>query len=167
MFKCCLRQISRKFVIKFRLNYTKFKKNNKFCRYIFRFYIPETSPGLRQISREFVIKFWLNYIKFKKNNKFYRYIVRSSIPEPSHGLGYAIYSLCDIFYPSLVPLCRPIYGSPYSGIQKSYLVKYGILGFGIGNKTQGIWIPLTAGIQNPIKQVPLTKNPESSTWNPE
>ena len=54
-----------------------------------------------------------------------------------------------------------------SGIQKSYLVKYGILGFGIWNKTQGIWIPLTAGIQNPIKQVPLTKNPESSTWNPE
>ena len=103
----------------------------------------------------------------KKINKFYRCIVRSSIPEPSHGLGYAIYTLCDIFYPSLVSLCRPIYGNPYSGIQKSYLVKYGILGFGIWNKTQGIWIPLTAGIQNPIKQVPLTKNPEFSTWNPE
>ena len=60
---------------------------------------------LRYIRGKFVVKFWLNYTKFKKSNKFYRYIVRSYIPEPYHGLGWQIYTLYEIFYPSLVPLC--------------------------------------------------------------
>ena len=44
--KRCLRYIRGKFVVKFWLNYTKFKKSNKFYRYIVRSYIPEPYHGL-------------------------------------------------------------------------------------------------------------------------
>ena len=36
-----------------------------------------------------------------------------------------------------------------TGIRDIFLVKSGILGFGIRNTAQGIWIPMTTGIQNP------------------
>ena len=35
------------------------------------------------------------------------------------------------------------------GIRDIFLVKSGILGFGIRNRAQGIWIPMKTGIQNP------------------
>ena len=48
------------------------------------------------------------------------------------------------------------------GIQQSFALKGGILGFGTRNTAQGIWNSLTIGIQN---QVPLSRHPKCSTWN--
>ena len=68
--------------------------------------------------------------------------------------------------------CRPKYRNPDSGMRKTLPVESGtrkiflaeseIPGFGIRNTTQGIRIPLTTAMRNP-----LTKNQESSTWFPE
>ena len=49
-----------------------------------------------------------------------------------------------------------------SGIQQVFVVESGILGFGTQNIHPESHKRLESGIQ-----VPLTKNPESSSWNPE
>ena len=62
------------------------------------------------------------------------------------------------------PLLAPCRGNLDYGLRKYFLLKSGILGFGIRNTAQRIWNPTKDW--NPESKF-YQQRPESSTWNPE